>query len=201
MSKIITFEGSDYSGKTTTSKRLVELLNGRGLCSKYNTGVVYPGTVGDIVSQQAKRSDDIQRELLYTLAFAADRIQESPKRSDSWIVQDRYWPSVVAYGRFINGESSFHANVDTSSLFIQPAVVVYLTCSHEEKVRRARERSTKTSVDLFVMEDPKRMSQLEGELERVVCSLRGLCRIDTTATPLENVTEQVIRHLERYGVI
>ena len=68
MVKIITFEGPDYSGKTTTSKYLVEKMGGRyGLC--YNDGLIYPTDVSLDVCQVAESANDLVREVLYTTAF------------------------------------------------------------------------------------------------------------------------------------
>lgn len=141
MVKIITFEGSDYSGKTATLNHLAkEFGKDNGYC--FNEGAVYPTDLSARLSSISNQCDSTERELLYTMGYVLDNIQSATNhpQDERVFFQDRYWPSVVAYGRFLNGNDSIHNRQDFKPLFLIPASTILFSCSYQEKINRSNIR-------------------------------------------------------------
>jgi thymidylate kinase len=201
MTVIVAFEGAEYSGKTVTAKLLAERLSASGFSACYNTGTIHKASAIDDLQRLARDANHRQRELLYTATFLLDKARDDQLPSNCILIQDRYWPSVVAYGRFLNGERSLHADLDKNELFIQPAAVIRLCCSFEEKQQRQSVRQKKTELDKFLMEDAARMSSLEQEIDRVLSGLPSVKTIDTTNTPIADVLRQAEEFLIERRVV
>jgi thymidylate kinase len=197
--KLISFEGADFVGKTTTAKYVADLLRPQYPEAIYNLGNIYQSPELARLESLAVNSDNLDRERIYTKMFSLDRdhdIAADPRV----LLQDRYWMSVVAYGRFLNGEKSIHHISDLSSSFVQPDMVIHLKCSYEEKIRRSMLRSKPSKLDKLFLNDPALMRQLEQEIEN---SLRGLpvITIDTTEIVLPDVANYVMQELDEGGVL
>ena len=104
MSRLICIEGTEYAGKTETAKLLAQKINEEGFIARYNTGVIYPSPSTQLIEELAKKSGKRKKELLYTMAYILD-VEASKKPSNEIIIQDRYWHSVVSYGRFFNSKN------------------------------------------------------------------------------------------------
>jgi thymidylate kinase len=199
MVKIITFEGADYVGKTTASKYLAERFAGKN--SRLNTGVVYPTDASLKICNCANGADDITKELLYTTAFILDKPISEHDDTQEIIIQDRYWPSTVAYGRFLNMENSLHNKFDLRGLFIEPVAVVYLVCSPEEKIKRSTLRKRKSFLDEHFIRDRDLSSKLEAEIIRVISGLPNVISIDTTRQTVEETVLTIEKYLGERGIL
>jgi thymidylate kinase len=199
MVKIITFEGADYVGKTTASKYLAERFAGKNF--RLNTGVVYPTAASLQICNCANGADDITKELLYTTAFILDKPISEHDDTQENIIQDRYWPSTVAYGRFLNMENSLHNKFDLRGLFIEPAAVVYLVCSPEEKIKRSTLRKRKSFLDEHFIRDRDLSSKLEAEIIRVISGLPNVISIDTTRQTVEETVLTIEKYLGERGIL
>lgn len=188
---VISFEGSDLTGKTST---LSEISSRLETDIDVNRGPIYDN---ELISQCLELSEDTGkkgREFLYTVAYVADRIEhENRDTQDELVFQDRYWPSVIAYGRFLNEEDSlYHENNPSTDHFIEPDLVFHLTCSVEERMRRDRERrdSSRSSIDKEVLSSEEEMRRMDSEVEKSLSELNTY-RIDTTERSIESVTSEI----------
>lgn len=199
MVTIITFEGSDYVGKTTASKYLVGHLARENIL--LNDGVIYPTSLSSQVCDSAKTANDLTKEMLYTIAFILDKQFAERHNDQRVIVQDRYWPSTVAYGRFLNSERSINSLFDFREMFIQPFAVIYLTCSVEEKIRRSTLRKRKSFLDELFIKNYDLSNKLEEEIINSIKDLPIVISIDTTSRSIEETVSIIERALIEREVI
>ncbi|MFH1376872.1 MAG: hypothetical protein ABIH25_04510 [Candidatus Woesearchaeota archaeon] len=196
MVKIITFEGSDYSGKTTTSKALAKML---GL--RFNDSVIYPTKTSSQLLTIAKEADDKIREVLYTSAFILDKQIEEYINTNEIFIQDRYWPSIIAYGRFLNKENSIHFTTNFRELFIKPSAVIYLACSLDEKRKRSEKRKRKSILDKYLLQNNDNCNRLEEEIQKSLNGLENIIKIDTTNKNIKELEIQITRELKQRELI
>jgi thymidylate kinase len=186
--KIVAFEGSDYSGKTTTSK----LLAKESPNMIYNSGSIFSGEELELMKALGN-INELQREALYTSTFFLDKHRMID--DNRIILQDRYWMSVVAYGRFLNGVNSIHHKVDLSRWMIKPDAVIYLSCTLDEKIRRSNIRGVKSVLDKYLLQDPSKIKLLESEIEHTLTPFNNVLRIDTTFKSENEVVNIVKNYL------
>lgn len=186
--KIVAFEGSDYSGKTTTAKILADRWHGM----TYNMGNIFAREE----ENNLKFDNEIQREAYYTANFMLDKNRMT--KNDRIILQDRYWMSVVAYGRFLNGVNSIHHNVDMSNWMIKPDIVVYLSCSIPEKIRRSEIRGVRSVLDNYLLSNPSRIKDLEFEIAKTIMPFSKVLKVDTTNKSKDEVANIVENYLEEF---
>lgn len=198
---VISFEGSDLTGKTST---LSELSNRLEIDAEVNRGPIYDN---EIISQCLELSEDAGkkgREFLYTVAYVADRIEhENRNTQDELVLQDRYWPSVISYGRFLNEEESlYHENNPSKDYFIEPDLVFHLTCSVKERLRRDKERQegSRSSIDNKVLSSEEEMKRMDYEVEQSLGELNTY-QIDTTERSIESVALEVEEVLVDQGLL
>lgn len=198
---IVSFEGSDLTGKTST---LSELSNRLECNTRNNRGPIYDNELISRCLELSKESDEKGREFLYTVVYVADRIEhEKTNNQDKLVFQDRYWPSVIAYGRFLNEENSlYHENNHSSDYFIEPDLVFHLTCSVGERLRRDREREngSRSPIDEQVLSSEGEMKRMDYEMEQALNGLHTY-RIDTTDRSIESVASEVEEVLADQGLL
>tara|TARA_Y100000034_G_scaffold127166_1_gene179569 strand:- start:370 stop:972 length:603 start_codon:yes stop_codon:yes gene_type:complete len=199
MVNIVTLEGIDYSGKTTTFLNLAK----RKKTCHFNEGVVYPTGLTARLLAISNQSTNVEREFLYTMMMMMDKKEANVRDTDDekLVIQDRYWPSVVCYGRFLNGKNSMHYDEDHSSLFIQPKATVLLSCSNNDIQRRSEKRGRMSTIDKILLSSPDKIKKLRMEIERSVENLPNVLRIDTTEKPTEVIGEEIINYIETLGLI
>ncbi|HLD04096.1 MAG TPA: hypothetical protein VJG90_00090 [Candidatus Nanoarchaeia archaeon] len=195
MTSLVTFEGTDYTGKTETAKLVVDILSRNHSDIRYNSGILHPCRTSEQLETMAREADSQQKELLYTMAFLMDAELDAYIGRGVLVVQDRYWPSVVAWGRFLNEERSIHRVMDKNQLFLQPVATIHLTCSYKEKAKRFEKREFRSPLDKALMSDPLKMSTLEDEISTVLRGLSNVKLIDTTDLSQEETADEVIRFL------
>jgi len=195
MVKIITFEGADYSGKSATLLQMAKRLSKRkGFI--FNEGPIYPTELTARLLILANQSNELDREFLYTMSFAIDKSESSRNHSyDNRVVfQDRYWPSVIAYGRFLNENNSIHNHQEFRELFINPFSTIYFSCSIEEKIKRSNLRGRKSIIDKILLSSPDKLKRLEREIDKSIECLPNIFRIDTTHKSIEEVSLEVEKY-------
>ena len=202
MVEIVTFEGADYSGKTTTLLHLAKRFSKRKKFV-FNEGPIYPSGLTARLFVIANQANDQEREFLYTMAFALDTTKSAVTcpQDERIFIQDRYWPSVIAYGRFLNGENSIHNHQDFRPLFISPAVTVYFSCSHSEKIKRSKQRGRRSILDRFLLGNSGEFGRLEEEIEKSLEGLPNIFRIDTTDKPVQEVASEIEDYLNSVNLL
>ena len=104
--------------------------------------------------------------------------------------------SVVAYGRFLNGEKSLHDGIDLSEWMIKPDAVIYLQCSLEEKVHRSKVRNRRSVLDKLFLTQPELVNKLELEIISSLKKFEKVLSIDTTNIPISIVADRVEEYLK-----
>lgn len=197
---IVSLEGSDLTGKTSTLSELSERLeNG----FEVNRGPIYSNQLISRCLDLSKEADEKGREFLYTAAYVADAQEHERQENEQLVLQDRYWPSVITYGRFLNGEDSlYHDEGYSEEAFIEPDLVFHLTCSVEERLRRDRERdeNERSPIDEKVLSSEEEMRRMDYEVERAVEDLNTY-RIDTTDMSISAVASEVEEVLYEQGIL
>jgi len=201
MVEIVTIEGLDYSGKTTVHTHLAK-TNKANMGIVFNEGVVYPTSLTARLLSIANQSTDIEREFLYTSMMTMDRYMADTRgaKDKRIFIQDRYWPSVVAYGRFLNNESSIHRHQNYSNLFIEPVATILLSCSDEELAKRSGMRNRKSVIDTVLLSNPKEIERLRSEIMRSVYGLPNIFYIDTTKRTIDSIGDEITSNLAGIGI-
>jgi len=192
MVKIITFEGLDYSGKTTTLYHMAKKFSNKKNFA-FNEGPIYPTGLTARFLTIANQANEQEREFLYTTSFVLDTLESTLNhRGDNRTVfQDRYWPSVIAYGKFLNREKSIHHYQDFRPLFISPVATIYFSCTLDEKIRRSEKRARKSVLDRFLLGAPDKFKELEKEIDSSLEGLPNILRLDTTNRSVEEVAFEI----------
>ncbi len=197
MTNIISFEGSDYSGKTSTLEYLSKTLSGNEKVV-FNEGPVYPTSLTARLMILANQSDEIEREFLYTSMYLLDSSETRKHSPDERVVfQDRFWPSVVAYGRFLNCEKSIHSYQDFKPLFTPIDLIVRFSCSHDEKIKRSEIRKRNSVFDHRLLKNPLELKRLEGEIDKSLEGTLHIYSIDTTSMTIPEVAENILRYIKK----
>ena len=149
--KLITFEGTEGTGKTTQIQLLQEYLHSRNvnsLVTREPGGTKVGEQVRDVLLEQTTVPLDASTELLLMFAARAQHLAEIiyPALQDGiWVICDRFSDASYAYqggGRGISGseikkiESVVHQD-------FQPDLTILLTCALETAMRRVNRRGTK----------------------------------------------------------
>lgn len=188
MVKFIAFEGSDFVGKTAT---LAYLKNDLFTGAIFNKGPLYPTRFAKQIMSRADCLPDTERELLYATIYISDVVESALTRDNNLVFQDRYWSSTIACSRFFNKEKSLYNCKDFRPLFLQPIATIFLTCSTEERIKRSSIRNDKSSLDSFLLDDPRRFEQLDVEFRRSFDQLPNVYEIDTTNKSVQTVAEEI----------
>jgi thymidylate kinase len=194
--EIITFEGSDYSGKSITLEHLSRQLPKEGIV--FNKGPIYRNSLIDSLLSLAEQADDEKKEVLYTFAYLLDCAESKTHMDDNRVVfQDRYWPSVISYGRFLNKSKSIHMQNDFRPWFISPDVVIRFTCPYEEKLKRNKNGRPQSKFDQYLLENPLEVERLEHEIDFSLEGLPDIYTIDTTNKTIPEVADTVLNYLAK----
>lgn len=148
MSRFITFEGIDGSGKSTQARLLADYLRGKGT-KVFFTKEPGEGKLGEAIRTEILDRRDIDIEPYAELClFCADRAQHVrefilPKLKDGYtVICDRYYDSTLAYqgsGRGIDPDLVFRMAM-ASSLEVEPEITFFLSIPVEQALLRLKDR-------------------------------------------------------------
>ena len=148
MSRFITFEGIDGSGKSTQARLLVDYLSGKG-SKVFFTKEPGEGKLGEAIRTEILDRRDIEIDPYAELClFCADRAQHVrelilPKLKDGYtVICDRYYDSTLAYqgsGRGIDPDLVFRMAM-ASSLGVEPDITFFLSIPVERALLRLEDR-------------------------------------------------------------
>ena len=148
MSRFITFEGIDGSGKSTQAKLLADYLSCEGE-DVFFTKEPGEGKLGQAIRSEILDRRDIDIEPYAELClFCADRAQHVrelivPKLKDGCtVICDRYYDSTLAYqgsGRMLDPDLVFRMAA-ASSLGVEPDITFFLSIPVEQALLRLKDR-------------------------------------------------------------
>ena len=149
MSRFITFEGIDGSGKSTQARLLADYLLGKGI-RVFFTKEPGEGKLGEAIRTEILDRRDIEIDPYAELClFCADRAQHVgelilPKLKDGYtVICDRYYDSTLAYqgsGREFDPDLVFRMAM-ASSLGVEPDITFFLSIPVEQALLRLRDRA------------------------------------------------------------
>ena len=173
MSKFITFEGIDGSGKSTQARLLADYLSARGT-GVFLTKEPGEGKLGEAIRAEILDRRDISIDPYAELClFCADRAQHVrelilPKLEDGCtVICDRYYDSTLAYqgsGRELD-PGLVRRMAMASSLGVEPDVTFFLSIPVERALLRLKEREKERNrMDEEPFEFHSRVDRGYGEL-------------------------------------
>jgi dTMP kinase len=144
MSKLIVFEGIDGAGKTTVSRKIVEILSSKGFKTFY--------TKEPSDSPFAQLLNDLKTKIdtgpiIDALAMSLDRAfhmmnEVEPRLAEGYVVvMDRYYHSTIAYQGAMGADIKWIR--DINRVFRRPDIAFYLDVSVETAMRRIRDKKSR----------------------------------------------------------
>lgn len=191
---LITFEGTDKSGKTTQSHKLMEYLVSQSISAERLSFPDRTTPIGQLIDRILKKEVVVTNKSSLYLLFTANRHELQHKMvqalySGVTLVVDRYLYSGIAYG-VANGLRPSWCKFQEKS-FLWPDLVIYLDCDGE----RAAERSA-FGTELFERADfqakvRKNFLQLHKQAKEKWLFCKATEDADTIARRIEAVVEQI----------
>lgn len=191
MSRFITFEGIDGSGKSTQARFLADYLSGRGT-KVFFTKEPGEGKLGEAIRTEILDRRDIDIDPYAELClFCADRAQHVrevilPRLKDGYtVICDRYYDSTLAYqgsGRPLDPDLVFRMAM-ASSLGVEPDITFFLSIPVEQALLRLRDRGGRNKMDEEPFEFHSRVDR--GYRELIAKGIPRIKVIEATASPEE----------------
>lgn len=191
MSRFITFEGIDGSGKSTQARLLADYLSGRGT-KVFFTKEPGEGKLGEAIRTEILDRRDIDIDPYAELClFCADRAQHVrevilPRLKDGYtVICDRYYDSTLAYqgsGRPLDPDLVFRMAM-ASSLGVEPDITFFLSIPVEQALLRLRDRGGRNKMDEEPFEFHSRVDR--GYRELIAKGIPRIKVIEATASPEE----------------
>ena len=202
MSRFITFEGIDGSGKSTQARLLADYLLGKGI-RVFFTKEPGEGKLGKAIRTEILDRRDIEVDPYAELClFCADRAQHIrelilPKLKDGYtVICDRYYDSTLAYqgsGRGIDPDLVFRMAM-ASSLGVEPDITFFLSIPVEQALLRLKDRAKeKNKMDEEPLEFHSRVD--EGYRELIEKGIPRIKVIEASASP-EEIHMEIRRFFE-----
>lgn len=144
----IVIEGLDGSGKSTSAKRLAEILEERHQSAVLLTYEPHnPSCGGDYIRQVLTKKITQFRPRTLALAFAANRLDHCDREIIPWlkggenriVISDRYYLSSLVY----QGTEDFPMNsvLKINELALKPDLIFFLNVSNEVCYERMKKRN------------------------------------------------------------
>jgi dTMP kinase len=147
--KLVVIEGADGAGGEEQSKRLLKLLEEKGVAVERHRYPDYDGPIGKIIHDFLHRNHEFSPEVLFLL-YSADMVKDISRirtwlKDEKVVILDRYFTSTLAY------QSMQGVKLKTCLKFAElldlpkPDFIIYLKVSPE--VSMERKSKEKESLD------------------------------------------------------
>ena len=202
MSRFVTFEGIDGSGKSTQARLLADYLSSKGT-KVFLTKEPGEGKLGEAIRNEIldRRDIDIQPYAELCL-FCADRAQHVrelilPKLKDGYtVICDRYYDSTLAYqgsGRELDPDLVFRMAV-ASSIGVEPDITFFLSIPVEQALLRLKDRGKERNK---MDEEPFEFhSRVEGGYRQLIEKGTPRIKVIEAAGSLEETQMEIRRFFE-----
>ena len=202
MSRFITFEGIDGSGKSTQARLLADYLSSKGT-KVFLTKEPGEGKLGEAIRNEILNRRDIDIQPYAELClFCADRAQHVrelilPKLKDGYtVICDRYYDSTLAYqgsGRELDPDLVFRMAV-ASSLGVEPDITFFLSIPVEQALLRLKDRGKERNK---MDEEPFEFhSRVEGGYRQLIEKGTPRIKVIEAAGSLEETQMKIRRFFE-----
>ena len=201
MSRFITFEGIDGSGKSTQARLLADYLSGKGT-KVFLTKEPGEGKLGEAIRTMILARRDIEvkpyEELFLFCADRSHHVREviQPKLEDGYtVICDRYYDSTLAYqgfGREIPHDFVFD-NAKASSLGVEPDITFFLSIPVEQALLRLENRGRNNRMDEEPLEFHSRVDR--GYRELMKRDIERIKEIEASGSP-EEIHMEIRRFFE-----
>jgi len=196
--KTVLLEGTELSGKTTLAENVRQRLVNEGFSVILNSGPINKSSrlVNAPLNLARKVALPSFRELLYTLSLFADRDPREIYSQMDFFIQERYFPSVIAYSKVFNplGINRYFGNY-LRRFYPSFDINILVQTSLETRLDRIKARREKTKLDEIIEKKPELVTDLENEIRRTLCRERCYLEINTDEMNVDEATEEVYRRL------
>ncbi|MGV8172034.1 MAG: hypothetical protein ACP5OA_05055 [Candidatus Woesearchaeota archaeon] len=199
--KRILFEGTELSGKTTLANSLIKALELESVVTQYNTGPTDKNSraIKYVLDLSQKTENGFIKEIGYTLSLLLDKNSSVLYNSlPGYIIQDRGFPSVMAYSRVF---SNFGINKNfgkiLSKAYSHYDYNIFLRTDMADRINRIKLRDNPTFLDKLVLTRPDMVFRLENEIEKIMCMEKNYLEIDTTKIGVDEATVKILGHLRQ----
>jgi dTMP kinase len=178
--KLIVIEGLSGAGKSTTTKKIINILNERGVNCQYNHGACTQSDFGRSLKQYMKQNKiDFKRANEVAAHFVTDLVQNTVShiqpllRDGVTIVQDRYTDSIVSYHRLVSKLTG--NNIDYGSIFDtyknlglieRPTITVLCTVKQQtllDRLKARDEQGQASTIHQQYIQNPDMIDIHQGE--------------------------------------
>jgi thymidylate kinase len=180
-------EGVDKAGKTTLLSYVYDKLESECAYCK--------GLGGDSIIGKVSSSNPSTLLFLLEQLYCDNTCLEKNLNQDKVVLQDRWYYSVVSYPqKNLVDETSAQKIV---SILRKPDLLIYFTCSLEERMNRLRTEPTKEHVDLI--KHPEKIIQWEENMLQHYDDFNGnKYLVDTTDRNVEECGDKLIEIIKNH---
>ena len=136
----VLFEGLDLTGKSSIARFLAERLKEFELQARYNTNF---GFFDDVVDSELIKHMTPEEKTDYVLeCYKQDSLPSDPRQFQE-LIQDRHAPCIFMYEMY-RANQKLEDMRDFAKEYLKPKHIFLTECDFEERVRRAKKRSSLT---------------------------------------------------------
>ena len=202
MTKIISFEGFEYSGKSTQINLLKKYFIKNHIKSEFTRE---PGGIKDLekIRKVIVNSDFTNKSLiLFFFASRFELISKIEKKNQNKLyVFDRYFDSTYAYQGINQNDKkiikSLISLIDKKSI---PEVTFYLDIDQKSLMERKKSRVFQNKFDEIYLNQFKRIKKNYNELLKLKIGKRKYIKINANRSP-DIIHQEIISHLSKCKLI
>ena len=202
MTKIISFEGFEYSGKSTQINLLKKYFIRKNINAEFTRE---PGGIKDLekIRKVIVNSNFTNQSLI--LFFFASRFELISKiekiKQKKLFIFDRYFDSTYAYqGKNAQDKKIIKSLISLIGRDSIPKVTFYLDISKNTLFERKKDRPFQNKFDQIYLDQYERIKKNYNELTKLKIYKRKFIKINANK-PLDLIHQEIISHLKKCKLI
>ncbi len=197
--KIISFEGFEYSGKSTQIRLLKSYLNKNKIKANFKRE---PG--GDKELEKIRKiilQSNFDNLSLILFFFACRFSLLSKLKNTNLLIFDRFFDSTYAYQKYSNKDKELIINLikQIDKKFI-PQITFYFKINKKTLLNRKKKRGIKNKFDKKYFNQFSRIQKNYNEISKLKLFDRKFIMIDATK-PQKIIHEEILHHLRKWKLI